>query len=173
MIKINTINFLIKEHGYARYLPLFILCFYAQYNYASPDIELRVNLGGYGALMPKKVLILSNTKLTQPILLLKNTVGKTIKKYKATSNEHTWAPFSNYYTVDFSNFDKKGIYYFELKGNGIVSKRFKIGPYPNWQEDVVDFIRTQRCGFNPFTKEFCHQKDGLSFFGLQPDSTRN
>lgn len=35
----------------------------------------------------------------------------------------------------------------------------------------MSFMQTQRCGFNPFTGQYCHQKDGKSFFGNVPDST--
>lgn len=122
--------------------------------------------------MPKSALILSHAALDQPVLLLKSENGTILNEYRGTPSGTVWQPFSQYYTINFSDFAQKGQYYFELKGGGASSKPFRVGPYPNWQEDVVGFIRTQRCGFNPYTKTFCHQKDGLSFFGLRPDSTR-
>lgn len=148
--------------------------FYTLNIQAQPNIEIRVNLGGYPSSMPKKALVLSKKTIARPVLLLKSEHGKLIKKFKATPSKSAWYPFSNYYSIDFSDFQEKGKYYFELQGKDkdIVSHTFQIGVYPNWQEDVVGFIRTQRCGFNPYTKEFCHQTDGLSFFGIRPDSTR-
>ena len=98
--------------------------------------------------------------------------GEILRAYKCYPHDKSWHPFSHYYTADFSDFQKTGDYYFELKDVEIESQLFSIGAYPSWQEDVVSFIRTQRCGFNPFTNEFCHQKDGLSFFGKRLDSTR-
>lgn len=154
------------------FIAINLLCCFSSTVKAQPPIELRVNLGGYPSLMPKKVLILSHQNLKKPILLLKKESGDMVKKYTGTKNEHAWHPFSNYYTVDFSEVIEKGKYYFELQGEGVKSNTFQIGCYPNWQEDVIEFIRTQRCGFNPYTKEFCHQKDALSFFGLRLDSTR-
>ena len=139
---------------------------------AQPEVEFRVNLRGYPTTMPKKALILSRTILEQPIALLKNEKGEIINQYSGTPQGDAWHPFSHYYQIDFSDFQKKGTYYFELKGTMVVSQTFQIGPYPQWQEDVVSFIRTQRCGYNPFIRDFCHQKDGLSFFGKRPDSTR-
>lgn len=135
-------------------------------------VEIRVNLAGYPSNMPKKALILSKEALDNPILALKNDKGVTIKEYKCPPHEKPWHPFSHYYIADFTDFTKAGKYYFELKGAEIESQVFTIGAYPNWQEDVISFIRTQRCGFNPYTKEFCHQHDGLSFFGKRLDSTR-
>ncbi|MFB9296120.1 glycoside hydrolase family 9 protein [Persicitalea jodogahamensis] len=139
---------------------------------AQPSVEIRVNLRGYPMELPKKALVLSKTELAKPVLLLKKSDGTIVREYSGTPIDQAWAPFSDYHDFDFSDFKEKGAYYFELKGSSTASQPFRIGPYPAWQNDVVDFIRTQRCGFNPYTGEFCHQKDGLSFFGLRPDSTR-
>jgi hypothetical protein len=134
-------------------------------------IEIRVNLAGYTAHLPKKALVLSQQKLNSNILLKKSN-GEIIETYKLTLEANSWQPFSHTYSIDFSQISEPGLYYFEIKGQQIKSEVFPIGAYPAWQEDVVSFIRTQRCGFNPFTGEFCHQKDGLSFFGPRADSTR-
>jgi len=155
-----------------RIVSILLFCSYSFVTEAQPATEIRINLGGYPLHMPKKALVLSKNTLVKPILLLKNAKGEIIKKYNGIPNEKAWHPFSQYYTIDFTDFHEKGSYYFELEGSDILSQTFPIGAYPTWQEDVVSFIRTQRCGFNPYTKTFCHQKDGLSFFGTRPDSTR-
>ncbi|MDH5365430.1 MAG: glycoside hydrolase family 9 protein, partial [Cyclobacteriaceae bacterium] len=170
-IKVNFINGR-RVKSIVRILRVVLFCSFSFITKAQSSVEIRVNLGGYPPDMPKKALILSNKALDKPVLLLKNANGKLLKKYNGIPNEKVWHPFSNYYTIDFSKFIEKGTYYFELLGEGIQSQTFKIDSYPRWQEDVVSFIRTQRCGFNPYTKEFCHQSDGLSFFGIRPDSTR-
>lgn len=153
---------------------LYILFFgaFAISSQAQSAVEIRVNLEGYPSNMPKKALILSKGAFDNPILILKNDKGVTLKEFKSSLHEKSWHPFSHYYIADFSDFQKEGKYYFELKEGEIVSQFFTIGAYPKWQEDVISFIRTQRCGFNPYTKEFCHQRDGLSFFGKRLDSTR-
>ncbi len=153
-------------------LPVLFLCLAGLISQAQPSIEIRVNLGGYPTSLPKKALVLSKKRLKRPVVLLKNMDNEVVNRYKGQVHDHPWQPFSHYYSIDFSNFQEEGTYYLELKGEKIKSNSFKIGPYPNWQEEVVSFIRTQRCGFNPYIKEFCHQQDGLSFFGLRPDSTR-
>lgn len=155
-----------------RIIGIVLFGFYSLTTQAQSSPEIRVNLGGYPTQMPKSALLLSNAALVQPVLLLKSVNGTTLNEYRGTPSKTVWHPFARYFTFDFSDFAQKGQYYFELKGGSATSKPFRVGPYPTWQEDVVGFIRTQRCGFNPYTKTLCHQKDGLSFFGLQPDSTR-
>lgn len=155
-----------------RLILLFVfLTFFFHLN-AQPDIEIRVNLQGYTVGNPKKALILSKKQLSDPVLALKNDQDQLVREYECEQLETSWHPFSHSYQIDFTDFQKEGDYIFELKDQETVSKTFTIGTYPNWQEDVVGFIRSQRCGFNPFIKDSCHQKDGLSFFGHLPDSTK-
>ncbi len=151
----------------------FCLCF--NFSKAEQDIEIRVNLAGYPTENPKKAIVLSKNNLIKPALFLKDENGTVLNKYIGVLSEGSWYPFSYSYVIDFSDFKQKGTYYFEFQdeqNQNILSNTFIIGSYPSWDEDVVGFIRTQRCGFNPHTKEFCHQKDGLSFFGIRPDSTK-
>lgn len=139
---------------------------------AQEIVELRVNLQGYPANSPKKAILLSTKPLESPELHLKNEKSEFVQSFSCDLSKNAWHPFKYNYIVDFSELKVEGVYYFTLANSEIKSQVFSIGAYPSWQEDVVSFIRTQRCGFNPFTKEFCHQKDGLSFFGTRPDSNR-
>jgi hypothetical protein len=138
---------------------------------AAAQNEIGVNLAGYTTKMPKKVLIMTSSGLKNPKANLKNSDGKTIAEYIAKEEKNSWEPYKKYYSIDFTGFSEVGRYYFELAETGQKSESFDIGKYPKWQEDVVGFIRTQRCGFNPFTGEYCHKQDGLSFFGTRPDSS--
>ncbi len=139
---------------------------------AQPTTELRVNLQGYRPDMPKKAVVLSRSELSNPVLVLKSRNGETVGEYHCALFQTSWKPFSYHYNIDFSDYTKEGNYRFELKGTNVLSSDFSIEKYPSWQEDVVSFIRSQRCGYNPFIEDYCHQYDGLSFFGKREDSTR-
>lgn len=139
---------------------------------AFTEIEFRVNLRGYHPDYVKKALILSKTQIPDLTVELYSSEGNTRAEFKATPFDKAWEPFPFTYVVDFTSVRKKGTYRLHLKGTNIESHDFVLGPFPDYQDDVVDFIRSQRCGFNPYIHEFCHQKDGLSFYGLRPDSTR-
>ena len=132
-----------------RFLSFLLFVVFAFSTWANPPVEIRINLEGYLSNMPKKALILSKGAMDNPILVLKNEKGEALKAYECQPHVESWHPFSHYYVADFSDLQKKGQYYFELRDIDIKSPMFTIGPYPRWQEDVVGFIRTQRCGFNP------------------------
>lgn len=157
---------------FIRGLTLWLVLIFSKTVFAETVTEIRVNLGGYPANMPKKALVLSKVELNGEQAILRNSAGLEIRKLGLIQLESAWEPFQYYYQIDFSIVEEAGDYYVELEKSKVKSEPFFIGSYPAWQEDVVSFIRTQRCGFNPLTQEFCHQDDGLSFFGLWSDSTK-
>jgi peptidoglycan/xylan/chitin deacetylase (PgdA/CDA1 family) len=79
--------------------------------------------------------------------------------------------FSNYHSLDLTPLRAKGRYRIELPGGDTVSREFSIGEYPGFHEDLLFFMRQQRCGYNPFLDMTCHRKDGRSFYGPMPDET--
>ena len=80
------------------------------------------------------------------------------------------SPFSYYYKLGLTALKAPGRYIIELDG-GERSHEFEIGLYPAYHEDLLDFMRQQRCGYNPFLDVACHRLDGRSFYGPMPDET--
>ncbi|MDD2419041.1 MAG: glycoside hydrolase family 9 protein [Bacteroidales bacterium] len=64
------------------------------------------------------------------------------------------------YRMDISSIEKEGGYYIE--SNGIKSPVFKIAAdaYDGLADFLLEYMRQQRCGDNPYTGELCHQHDG-------------
>ncbi|MDX5586561.1 MAG: hypothetical protein QNK20_16865, partial [Aureibaculum sp.] len=83
-----------KITSMVRLLLFLLFGFYALYSQEQPTIEIRVNLKGYPTYMPKKALILSNTELAKPIMLLKKANGKIVMEYKGIPTSEAWLPFS-------------------------------------------------------------------------------
>ena len=91
-------------------------CLLATSGTAQPDIELRVNLQGYPADAPKKVLILSRKALKTPQLdLISASNQKVIATFTCKKSETAWEPFPFTYEIDFSPLNQIGKYYFQLK----------------------------------------------------------
>lgn len=64
------------------------------------------------------------------------------------------------YRLDFSDFNQTGTYY--LKAGTTQSPRFSIDPgvYNGTADFLLNYMRQQRCGYNPFLKDSCHVHDG-------------
>ena len=63
------------------------------------------------------------------------------------------------YRLNFSDFSIPGVYY--LKAGKAVSPRFPINAqvYNGTADFLLNYMRQQRCGYNPFTKDSCHVHD--------------
>lgn len=66
--------------------------------------------------------------------------------------------------LDFSAFQTPGAYRI-VAGDG-TSETFPIGPqvYEGAADFVLNYMRQQRCGWNPFLKDSCHTKDAIIIY---------
>lgn len=132
---------------------------------------IRLNLIGYTNSTPKKALLISKTKKKETFFI-RSLVDGSSKPVRATlSKNQPWDPFPFNYVLDFSDVVAEGNYQLSSKDGKILSPIFHIGPYPPIFEDVVYFMQTQRCGYNPYIDAVCHALDGRSFYGNMPDKS--
>src|SRR5699024_9450638 len=68
---------------------------------------------------------------------------------------------------------KSGTYQIVVPHTGEKSHTFTIGPdvYAGLNNEILKYLRKQRCGYNPFLDEVCHLHDGRSAYGPMPDGT--
>lgn len=132
--------------------------------------ELRVNLLGYPAKGPKKALLLEFSD-TRHRYVLESQSGKKISLPVTASRLQPWPPFKKVYNLDFTSHEDTGRYRIIRNDGKLISTWFRIGNQPPVQDEVVRFMQTQRCGYNPFLDRVCHPYDGRSFYGPMPDSS--
>jgi peptidoglycan/xylan/chitin deacetylase (PgdA/CDA1 family) len=58
-----------------------------------------------------------------------------------------------------------------LEESGTTSRQFTIGRYPTYQDDLLFFMRQQRCGYNPYLDMVCHMRDGRTVYAPVPDGS--
>lgn len=67
--------------------------------------------------------------------------------------------------LDFSGLKTSGAYYIKVLSSGgeTRSETFPVGAgvYDGAADFVLNYMRQQRCGWNPFFKDSCHPKDGI------------
>jgi len=132
---------------------------------------IRVNLVGYTNSAPKKALIISKEKIKVAFFIYAVTSNTKTPIKTTLSKNQPWDPFAYNYMLDFSSVTTAGDYQIQSADGTIQSTIFHIGPYPALFEDVVNFMQTQRCGYNPYIDAVCHPFDGRSFYGNMPDKT--
>lgn len=135
-------------------------------------VFVRVNLVGYREEDSKVAIVFSHRRVSSDFQLMDATTGRVVLEGHLTPSVATgWGTFAYYYEADFSAAHTEGGYYVRVEE--WTSPVFTIGrdAYAGLHEDLLGFMRQQRCGYNPFLDVECHRKDGMSFYGPMPDST--
>ncbi len=106
--------------------------------------------------------------------LVDSASGKTMLTGKAGKAFGQYGPFTSTYRLDFSAQTRPGKYY--LKAGKATSPLIVIGNdvYKGSADFALRYMRQQRCGFNPYLKDSCHNHDGYSLYAAAaglPDST--
>lgn len=139
---------------------------------AAQTAAIRVNQIGYLAADVKRALVFSKTPLAGDFALVDAAAKKEVFRapLRETSAGSWGTDFEFYYELDFSAVKTTGRYYVALAG-GEVSHEFAIGEYPAYQEDLLFFMRQQRCGYNPYLDLVCHRRDGRTVYAPVPDGS--
>ena len=126
-----------------------------------PGCWIRVNQIGYLPSDPKIALLSSDTPCQGSF-----TVGPFRADIGPDSG--AWGPFAHNYRLDFSRLREPGRYRVEV--GQVKSPEFGVGSevYAAVPEQLLSFMRLQRCGTNPVTSQPCHQQDAMDVTTSQP-----
>ncbi|HSE32797.1 MAG TPA: glycoside hydrolase family 9 protein [Pyrinomonadaceae bacterium] len=155
--------------------PIFVFClFFAPLTSVSAQASyIRINQAGYQQADTKIAIAFSKTPLTGDFLVQNATTKQTL--YRGPLREihaSNWGgKFPYFYQLDFSTFKQPGPTVLRLASGDVVSPQFTIGPYKPYQNELLLFMRQQRCGYNPYLDMVCHMRDGRTVYGPMPDGT--
>lgn len=159
------------------YILKFCLLFTFLWNYPAlnetPLVHIRINQLGYLEEDSKIAVVFGDKVIKESFQLIFHESGKIIGEFRPKAiKADQWGGY-HYSEVDFSKVTESGFYFLKGKSSGATSSIFRIGndAYGNHQETLLEFMRQQRCGYNPTLDMVCHEKDGRTFFGPLPDST--
>jgi endoglucanase len=142
-------------------------------SFESDSIYIRINQLGYLVEDSKVAIVFGNKAVREQFQLIHSETGKVIGEFRSRElKANQWGNYQ-YSEVDFSQVTQVGSYILKGKRSAAKSKVFQIAnnAYAGHQETLLEFMRQQRCGYNPTLDMVCHEKDGRSFFGPMPDST--
>lgn len=139
------------------------------------EVFLRLNQVGYLKTDNKIGIALSDIPITGEFQVNDVVSGKEV--FRGNMKQiiaDNWGTFSFHYQLDFSEVKQPGRYFLSMKSGNAKSPEFGIGKknsYKSYHEDLIGFMRQQRCGYNPFLDMVCHKRDGRTMYGPMPDST--
>ena len=132
---------------------------------------IRVNQLGFASSDVKTAMVFGDESLPHEFKIINTTNGAEVFKGKLTPVAGSWGQFDHHGEVDFSALKLEGSYAIEVAAAR--SPKFTISHTVNNQlpDQLLDFMRQQRCGYNPFVDAACHTFDGRTAFGPMPAGT--
>lgn len=140
-------------------------------NLSAAEIFIRANQLGYQLKEQKIAIAFSASPLPSKFQLVNDQSLKVVFDDKCKPVNATWGQFKNHVELDFSDFDKPGRYVLRLGENR--SLPFSIGEDVKTElpDQLLEFMRQQRCGYNPWLDAVCHSYDGRTAYGPLTNGT--
>ncbi|HKQ06463.1 MAG TPA: glycoside hydrolase family 9 protein [Blastocatellia bacterium] len=151
-----------------------ILRIFVPYSFAAgldASAFIRINQMGYGVTDAKIAVAMAAAPLAGPFTAVDAATHQVA--FKGTSRPLTgrWGAFNHFVELDFSALRKPGRYFLQV--GAAQSPAFSIAAdlYAELPGQLLEFMRQQRCGYNPWLDTVCHPFDGRAAFGPLPAGT--
>jgi endoglucanase len=136
------------------------------------EIFIRANQLGFRPGDVKSAVAFSTGTIPESFDLVEEGSGKVAYhgKTKPISGVK-WAQFENHVELDFSAFKKPGHYALNCGDAKSLSFVIAADAYRELPDELLEFMRQQRCGYNPFLDVVCHPFDGRTAYGPMTNGT--
>jgi endoglucanase len=129
------------------------------------DAWIRINQLGYRTPDIKVAVLISTKDLhINSFKIINVTSGEVAMAFNNVVKTVSLDQFTDCYRLNFSDLTKAGTY--RLEAGRVVSPDFRIGDdvYDGAADFLLNYMRQQRCGYNPFLKDSCHTHDGYEIY---------
>lgn len=135
------------------------------------DKWIRINQLGYRINDIKVAVLISSLPMKlSSFSIIDAATGEEVMNIRGDFCPERLEPFSSCYRLPFTDLKKEGTY--RIRAGRVVSADFRIGDdvYNGTSDFLLNYMRQQRCGFNPYIKDSCHMEDGYEIYGPKGDS---
>jgi len=132
-----------------------------------PQAHVRANQAGYRPEGLKRIVFLSDRPLKDRVLVTEAASGRIVTRVPLQpTRAPRWGRFGHHYEAILDELHAPGRYRVSLGAKGPAAE-LVISPdaYAGLAHAMLDFMRQQRCGYNPFVGEVCHAFDGRTAYG--------
>lgn len=136
-----------------------------------PDTWIRINQLGYRNNDVKVAVLLSTKSIDiRSFKLIEVKSGNVAMTFKNVLKTEALDPFISCFRLNFSGLRQKGFY--RIAAGNAVSPDFPIDDhvYDGAADYLLNYMRQQRSGYNPFVRDSCHTHDGYEIYGKSADS---
>lgn len=151
-------------------VPVLVPFFLGACNSMERDSWIRINQLGYLSSTEKIAVFVSKSKKEPADFQIHDVEsGKPVWESEKILSYGEYGPFASTCRLDFSSFREEGDYY--ISAGQTRSPEFHIGGdvYDGTADFLLQYMRQQRCGYNPFFDDSCHLQDGFIIFHPDPE----
>jgi endoglucanase len=133
---------------------------------------IRINQLGYVPGSIKVAVFLSKEAIKpKEFEIFESLTDKKVFASKLVRDYGAYGSFQSSMRLDFSSFNVAGSFY--LRTASINSPVFRIAEnvYEGTADYLLNYMRQQQCGYNPFLRDSCHTHDGYIIYHGKSDST--
>src|SRR5512137_3031108 len=113
------------------------------------EVFIRINQVGYPIQAPKLALAFSEQSMPTRFELIDRSTNVVFQGETAPVTNASWGRFSHHAELDFTAFRQPGQY--RVRMGDTISHYFEVSPSPLsvLPSQMLEFMRQQRCGYNP------------------------
>ncbi len=136
-------------------------------------VFIRANQVGYAVKDVKVAVAFSRVPLPSTFeLVAKNGDGRACFQGETRPvTNAVWGSFAHHAELDFSRFHRPGEYYLRVADARSLPVIIGANPGGELPAQLLEFMRQQRCGFNPWLGAHCHPFDGRTAYGPLPSGS--
>src|ERR1051326_957095 len=145
--------------------------FCAASSISAQEIFIRVNQLGYKTTYPKLALVFAQGSLPPKFAVIDAATHRSVFQSVIRPIAGHWGEFDYFGELEFSTFHQLGEYRLQIGDAQSLSFQINDSIYRHVPDELLEFMRQQRCGYNPFVDAVCHSFDGRTAFGPLPAGT--
>jgi endoglucanase len=135
---------------------------------AADDVLIRVSLVGFRPNDIKLAIAMSHAALPKKFQVVEAESQKTVFEDEASPLNEGWGRFSHHARIDVSAVKDEGDYVIRMGDWKSPTFRIRNTAYADLPDELLEFMRQQQCGYNPWVDAECHQFDGRTVDGPLP-----
>ena len=135
------------------------------------QVFIRSNQLGYRPSDPKTAVAFGRENLPQEFSVVDVATNRSVFEAALKPIAGRWGEFDHHGELDFSSFSKPGRYFLQIGSTRSSEFQISASIYSKVPDELLEFMRQQRCGYNPFVDVVCHSFDGRTAYGPLPAGT--
>lgn len=153
-------------------LATYALCCNAARSAGGGELFLRASQVGYGPGDPKIAIAFAADDFAGTFRVLEADSGQAVCEGQALVLPGTgWAKFTHHVEIDFSALRRPGRYPLAMGQSRATAFRIGDDVFQPLPDALLEFMRQQRCGYNPWLDAECHPHDGRTAYEPEPSGT--